>query len=934
MLRFVRFATAFLLASSLSVPALASDEPIYAPAPAWISVTPVPAAMTSAGDAGPRFDWQERFENGQTWNYSEVAMRISSAAMLTQAGTITLPWFPDKGDLIIHEVSILRDGKVIDLLAQGQKFKVLQREQLLEQLELTGILTATFVPEGLQVGDILRIRASITVKDAALGNKVQWSMPLLADPAKVSAALLTASWPVAQPVKWATRGKSAVGSVTRKGAYDELRVSLPLAKQPDKPSDAPQRFKAGPAIEVSGFSDWRDVSSSFAPLYGTQAVPEGSPLAIEIARIMSASTDPLRRAALGLRSVQDNVRYLSLGMAGGNYIPQTAIKTWQVRYGDCKAKTLLLITMLKAMGISSEPVLANASADDLVPGSLPAPQAFNHVFVRAKLGDKTLWLDGTRAWTRDADLLSEPPFRNLLAIRPGGAQLEQLAGSPPVLPSIELLVEADDSTSVDLPTVANFTVAIRREMASALSGAIANLGLKERKQFLNSMIQDLIGEGQYVDISGASDPDAGTFTIKARGILTTPWKTEDGVRKRRLSRVAALLSFSPDRSKPDWAAIPVSINSPDRQRFTLRLRLPENGRGVISSGDLNFDATVGGVAIKRTGSIKEGVVEIDELYSSSGGEIAPERIAAERDLVARALGRAPQISAPADTLRRWEIKAKKAVPGTQFDQINAILAEAIKNAEPDDSTPFTTRASLLIGVGDSKSALADLDCYVALTPSADAYIYRGRVRTNVGDIAGALADFEAARKLDPASTDAISEAAFADARLGKLDTSIALLDERIELGGESSADLKGMKAAILGEFGDAQKAIAIIDDLLVKKPGNPSLLNQRCWIKATRQIMLDSALKDCTKAVELTDNTAQVLDSRALVWMRLGKYDDALADIDATLLEKPDQGPSRFLRGLILQKLGRAPEAKKDIDIAKLLAPYEVTAYAKFGLTP
>ncbi|WP_438895209.1 hypothetical protein, partial [Bacillus cereus group sp. BC312] len=76
-------------------------------------------------------------------------------------------------------------------------------------------------------------------------------------------------------------------------------------------------------------------------------------------------------------------------------MPQSPQKTWDARYGDCKAKTLLLLAMLHAMGIEAEPVLAGVRLGELVPERIPSAAAFDHVLVRATIGSESLWLDGT-----------------------------------------------------------------------------------------------------------------------------------------------------------------------------------------------------------------------------------------------------------------------------------------------------------------------------------------------------------------------------------------------------------------------------------------------------------------------------------------------------------------------------------------------------------
>src|SRR5438309_3313658 len=333
--------------------ALANDTPLYKPAPTWVIPTPMPDQAKLAKDAAPvlLYDTQERIEGGRVFSYVDTATRIASPEMLSQLTTITIPWVPDNGELIIHELSIQRGDKRIDLLAQGQKFTVLRREQTLEQRELTGILTATLPLEGLQVGDVVRMRLTQTSKDEALSGRIQSEIAIVAAPAQVGYAHLRVSWPASAPPKWKLHASGLTVEPVTRGGYTELSIDLPAAKQPEMPADAPPRFRHPPMLELSTFSSWADVSKVMAPLYATDgALAPGSALAAEVAAIMKADPTPLGRAERALELVQDKIRYLAVGMNGGNYVPQKPARTWEVRYGDCKAKTLLLLTLLRAMG--------------------------------------------------------------------------------------------------------------------------------------------------------------------------------------------------------------------------------------------------------------------------------------------------------------------------------------------------------------------------------------------------------------------------------------------------------------------------------------------------------------------------------------------------------------------------------------------------------
>ena len=116
--------------------------------------------------------------------------------------------------------------------------------------------------------------------------------------------------------------------------------------------------------------------------------------------------------------MQDEISYLYEGMNGGNYLPQTPEATWEKRSGDCKAKSLLLHAMLHELGIASDVVLVRTQGGDIVSELLPAPGAFDHMIVHARIDGQDYWLDGTSAGTRLPNLADVPPFRWALPAPP------------------------------------------------------------------------------------------------------------------------------------------------------------------------------------------------------------------------------------------------------------------------------------------------------------------------------------------------------------------------------------------------------------------------------------------------------------------------------------------------------------------------------------
>jgi len=911
----------------------AGDMPLYEAAPAWVTAAPLKGdgQAYAQSPALVIFDIQQRMENGVLWAYSDTATRIASAEMLAQAATIAIPWMPDKGDFIVHELSILRGTEHIDLLARGQKFTILRREEAMEQRELTGILTATLAVEGLQVGDILRVRASVTARDAALGGNVQSVMPILATPMVAEFGRLRFSWPTTAAPNWKLLAEGVKAVPVRQNAYTELTIALPAAKQPEMPLDAPARFRHPPLIELATFKDWADVSKTMAPLYFTDnLIAADGPIAAEVARIMAAEPTKIGRAARALELVQDKIRYFAVGMDGGNYVPQSPALTWERRYGDCKAKTLLLLAILRAMDIEAEPVAAHVGLGDFVADRLPSLAAFNHILVRAVIDGESLWLDGTHTGTRLADLRDTPPLYNVLPLRAEGAALLKVEMHADARPVIDISLDADESASVDLPSAFEATAVVHGEAAAMLKLAKAQLAEKEQREVAAAFLQQFVGTGQFADVAMSIDAPTGDVTIKGRGVTTTNWFTEERRRKRYLSRIINMVSFSPDRSKATWANVPVTVPEPAGMIYRLRLRLPQNGVGFAIDGKPAIQTRVAGYNIATMTELKGDTLLFEERVDSLGGEIAPAQIPAERDNAATATAQAPVLIAPIDVERRWDLKPARLGASTQVKAIEATFAEAIAD-DPEQNSGYVSRAAFRSGISDHKGALADLDRAIAIAPSIELYLRRASIQFEQGNRAAALSDAEAARQLDPSSIEAVHSVSEMQAEQGDLARGVALLDQRIALGGEKRPQYREMKAALIGEYGDAAEGLRQLDTLIGERPGVPSLLNARCWLKGTRSVEVDTALKDCTAAIELSGNSIAPRDSRALIWYRLGRYDEALADLDAVLAEAPGKAESRFLRAAVLRKLDRQQEAVRDMQIALQLRPGIERQYARYG---
>lgn len=929
---FRKLLAALVLFSCAGV-AHAGDKPLYAPAPAWVLAAPAidPAKLTDDDPVFLRLDQQQRFENGQVAIYSDNAFRVASTMLATQLGTIQLPWLPDQGDLTIHKVEILRGGERIDVLAGGTRFNVLQREQNLENAFLSGMLTATLSVEGLRVGDVLHAEFTITRRDNALGGGVQSITPLPADPLRLGFGRLRMMWPDALPLKWRAYGKQPATEQTSKGGWHEMTVAIPYPKQSELPDDAPMRFKPLPLFEASTFADWRAVSATMAAHYRTEGtILPGSPLAAEVDRIRAASQDPRVRAAMALQLVQDKIRYLFRGMDEGNYVPQSPTQTWTVRYGDCKAKTMLLVAILRELGIEAEPALVSATAGDLVPTRLPAPAAFDHVIAHAVIGGKTLWLDGTASGSRLSDLDDVPPFRHALPLRAGGSDLVDMPMRLNSRPDVESAVEIDQRAGIYFPAPFKVTMRVRGATAEMLRMGTAAASKEQADEMIDGLANRQIPKMTSVIYSRSMkyDEASSAMEITAAGIVWNEWQTEDGKTKLMLDSTVDGIDFTPNRLRADWRDIPVSSGSPGDSSLRTTILLPRGGTGFALEGDQTLPEALGAVLLSRKASLTGGAAMFEDRVATGLREVAPEDIAAARRLVTLAKGRRLMLAAPADQPPPWrEAVAGKA--SNAFAPILSAFAGYIAD-KPKDGDRYVYRASFLESIFDWQGALQDADKAVSIEPSADHYLARARLRSIRGDDKGAIADMRAAVAAEPGSTGAIRTLALELSRTGKLDEGLAMLADQAE--GEDRVNTISTQATMLAENGRGDEGIALLDDLIKGKPGNSQLLNSRCWLKGTANLALDTGLKDCSRAIEMAENPQAALDSRALIYFRLERYDEAIADLNAALEKSPGQSASLFLRGVVLKRQGKSGDA--DLAAARMISPRIDAEYARYGIKP
>lgn len=506
------FLPTLLATAVLQTPAFAKNDKVErGPQPEWVTsseLLPIPAE-TSGLVFVRNQDTLVRLDDKGQLVYHGFRMKLLHPNAL-ELGNIAISWNPASGAPMVHTIKVYRDGEAVDVLSKTT-FEILRRENRLEVSMLTGTLTAVARVPDLRVGDELEFAYTIRISDPTLGKNDAGFLIL---PASTSLGRfrMGLSWTDGQQPQ--IKMTNDMDRVAQKGnGAIDFRFDNPVTLTPA--NDAPPRYNWQRVVEYSDFSDWGAVSRHFAPLYANAAkLPNSSPLKLEAARIASAHSTPIAQVSAALNLVQQDVRYIYVGLDGGNLKPATADETWQRRYGDCKGKTALLLALLNELGIEAEVVLVNnAGGDDGLNERLPSPQMFDHVLIRTKIDDQFYYLDGTLPPVVAPSKAPIFPYRWLLPLSEEGKSLEPLEWRAPSVP--------DEITLFEIDATAGFTEPSRITRTTIARGIE---GLKQQVQFSAVTPAELftgIRQGATGDTWQSIDDVKWRYDQKARASVLT-----------------------------------------------------------------------------------------------------------------------------------------------------------------------------------------------------------------------------------------------------------------------------------------------------------------------------------------------------------------------------------------------------------------------------
>ncbi len=307
-----------------------------------------------------------------TYYYDEVLkQKLYSQLAITQGQHSQVNFFPKSQSVkLITAYVIAPDGTK----TKATKYFVRPSQSSREAPGFTNSKTATILYPQLSKGVTTVSHWRITQKTPSPFGFSLFKQPNFYIETKKQTISIDA--PLSTPLYWETKGYV----VHKKVVNDRQLITATLNNHLGDYDEAhtPSNVDFNDYFLISTSNNWRDYGDTWWQFYqkAIKVTPKIKMLAKQI-----VGHDNAHAAEKLYYWVQQHIHYIALrSNASANYIPHTASKVLQSRFGDCKDMSTLLITLLKAVGINASPAAVNWS-NSYFNYPLPNTQAFNHMMV-------------------------------------------------------------------------------------------------------------------------------------------------------------------------------------------------------------------------------------------------------------------------------------------------------------------------------------------------------------------------------------------------------------------------------------------------------------------------------------------------------------------------------------------------------------------------
>ncbi len=584
--------TSFLILLLLSFQIAYSQNRIKkSPEPNWVNTVSFEDKDVNPDNGGFQYlllDFQENFVEKTT--YKHFAIKLINSTGIQSNSDVTVEFDPSYQKVFFHCLQIIRNGEIIDKL-NPDNFQIIQRESSLERSLYDGSLTAVLNLPDVRENDIIEYSYTVNGFNPIYKGKVsntiyhQYTIPVN----HIYSRLITNK---KDHFNFKLYNNSEAPQIKeypgiREYIWDVNALDFKLYE-----NNIPPWIDIHKKASFTTIKNWGEVVNWALPLY---TYPKES--IKKIARQIPQEKDTKKAITSYIRFVQNKIRYLGFEDGINAFRPHTPEKVFNQRYGDCKDKSLLLVSLLRNIGVEAHPCLINTYLKDSIQNKLPAINAFNHCIVNFTYNGKTYFVDPTISDQEgDIDNISIPDYSYGLLIKPDKKELTPIEPTP--IPSIkvkEIITLDSINGNATFWVTTTYTGSKADEIRSYFNSSSKEAIKQDYTEFYRHLYPR-IETASSVNII-EDDSTQNRVIVRESYTIKKIWEENTSDKSIYCDIYPIVLETYIDYPKAANRKIPYYLGTPFSFEQTTEINMPEHWNGE------NVKSSVNGTGIKYSNSI-------------------------------------------------------------------------------------------------------------------------------------------------------------------------------------------------------------------------------------------------------------------------------------------------------------------------------------------
>jgi len=326
-------------------------------------------------------------------SYSHDVINVVSYSGITKASQLSVTYDTSFQVLKIHHLYIWRNGEKIDRTI-NLNFKILNNEYDLHNGIYMGLITAYCNLDDIRKDDLIDFAFTLVGDNPIFKNEKYLFLPLESTN-PIDLYHIRILYSKDKDYKYECTGCDSNSIITSNvlGDYRQLEMNLFNAKAIDLEENMPSWVIPYKYFSLSSIKTWKEVNNWAQNVFALKNEPDLNVVFKEIFTGKETMDEKINKT---INYVQDDIRYMGIESGIGSIKPFPPDQVVKQRFGDCKDKSLLLVTLLKKIGINKAyPVLANTYMKQNIDKFFPSNEIFNHCIVKFEYNDTAYWVDPT-----------------------------------------------------------------------------------------------------------------------------------------------------------------------------------------------------------------------------------------------------------------------------------------------------------------------------------------------------------------------------------------------------------------------------------------------------------------------------------------------------------------------------------------------------------